>query len=382
MSRPKVIFWLGSYSVRKGSPSGIGQRVIQLARGLREICDIKVCCTQMETEPDPAIVDALTTEAQRDLCWAQALYCFDNVPPEIVKNCSREGKAVVAENHTPVEHCYYNPNLHSSAACHQAALATYRAQLEVADKFIVRSQAERTAVLDGLCVFGRLTCAQIASEESLARLVEIIPIGVLHGEVARHVPNHKGEMTTIVWNGGLYDFHDPAFLVDAISSLASQGLVHLHFPFPAESNSRVMRSLGAALDRNGLNGAVSVGSIGAARAALRSGGAFIACVGRRSVENELCQRLRTREIFLFRSPMIVDGYGATGAWVHTNGIGTVLDGDIHHAAGQIASAIEPRNRRLLVEAIDRYMPEVLLDQPLARLGADLDRLVRSSARRA
>ena len=375
MNRPKLVFWLGNYSVRRGSPSGIGQRAIQLVKGLNDLCEIQVLCARNEAQADPAIADALTTEADRALAWSEALYCFDNVPPEVLRTYHQDEKAIIAENHTPVEHCYYHSDCKQSAVVHRDAVEIYRTQVEVADKFVVRSQAERVAVLDGLCLIGRLNCDELRREESLERLVEIIPIGVLRDEIVDVSLGQADGPIPIVWNGGLYGFHNPEFLIHATASLAKRHVVHLHFPFTAERDSPVMRSLEAAVERCGVGGSVSLGCVSEARGALQSGMAFLVCIGRRSAENELCQRLRTREIFCYRSPMIVDGHGATGELVRAKGIGVILESDIRHARQQVETLIEPRTRRLLVEAIDRFKPEVLLEEPLAKLGADLSRLL-------
>lgn len=378
MIRPKVAFWLGSYSIQKESPSGIGQRLIQIVSGLRGICEVKVVCTQDEAEPDPAIADTLTTDIGLALSWANALYAFDNVPAEILESVWQEDKVIVAENHTPVEHFYYqlgSPT--ASTAAHRTALSTYRTQLRVANKFVVRSQTERIAVLDGLCLAGRIDHLSVLQDESLCRLVELIPIGVLSEEISHPPPSYSSgsSIVPIVWNGGLYDFHNPAFLIEAAATLALRGRIQFFFPFPAAAETSVMRSLRAAVNRHALGETVSLGHVMDAREALCSGDAVLACVGRRSVENELCQRLRTREIFRFRSPMIVDDLGATGDWIRTAGVGTALHSDLQRATLQLEAITKPGNRSLLTQAIDRHLPFVLLDQPLAKLGGEIARLV-------
>ncbi|WP_197370589.1 hypothetical protein, partial [Streptomyces clavuligerus] len=108
------------------------------------------------------------------------------------------------------------------------------------------------------------------------------------------------------------------------------------------------------------------GWVKAARALVFTGG--------RTAENATCHRLRLRDAALYRLPVVVDPYGASGDLVRALGIGPVADPDTPDAlAGALlAATADGPPRTGYLTALDRAAGRFTLERTLRPLLAWLD----------
>jgi hypothetical protein len=388
MTRLRLLMCAGSYSVRPEAMSGSGLRLLQVAGGLSPWCEVRLLLPTADNGADEDLAYPVMRDINDAVAWADALYVLDEHPDDLLVHGKARGCAIVCENHTPVEHCYYRMPGCWADDIHLGAVRRYREQLRLADLFIVRSDVERCSVIDGLIISGRVSASDLRLDESLRRLVQVVPIGVLESELdampegMRDEPSEWPIEEGLWWNGGLWEFHDPVTLLRALAATRTRiGQFGITFPYlPSAADSPVLRSVLAEVEA--LNLAESVHLLSEqpdhrTRDSACSRAAAFVCVGRDSAENALCHRLRLRDTYLYRRPFIADAYGATGKFVAGTGIGVALADDVATAARQLSLLLSNRDYwNSCAAAIDRLLPSVLLDRHCERLARHIAAIAR------
>ena len=388
-----LLFCAWSYSLMPGRPSGSGQRLMQIARGLNPWSDVAILVAPDNPVTDRDIELRVVRDVASGLAWADAVYLMDEFPDELPAAAAHAGLVVVSENHTPIEHLFYRT--HDGVGPDErylAVVARYRSQLAYADFFVVRSEVERACVVDGLVTAGRIDAAALAVDETLGHLVDVVPVGVLTSELESLAEGRRHEPRSlsgagVCWNGGVWEFHDPVRLVRTLDAMAPVDRpIRLLFPFLPDSPSPVVEELRAvaapASDRRVVT-TLAEHPAPHLRDEVIGGAAAFACVARNSAENILCHRLRLRDSYLYRRPFIADGFGATGAFVESSGIGIALgSGRIDNDARRLRRLLTDIDAwRSCASAIDRLLPSVLLDRHCERLARRIERLLTDIARR-
>jgi GT2 family glycosyltransferase/glycosyltransferase involved in cell wall biosynthesis len=102
-------------------------------------------------------------------------------------------------------------------------------QLRRGDFFLCASERQRHFWLGQLAAVGRINPENYAQDESLDRLIDVVPFGMADNDPVqtRHaikgtVPGIGPDDKVIVWGGGVYNWFDPVSLVEAIGQLAQR----------------------------------------------------------------------------------------------------------------------------------------------------------------
>lgn len=110
-------------------------------------------------------------------------------------------------------------------------------QLERGDFFLCASERQRHFYLGQLAALGRINPANYADDPDLSGLIDVVPFG-LSETPPRHerdvlkgvLPGIAADDKLLLWSGGLYNWFDPASLIQAVALLsASHDDVRLFF---------------------------------------------------------------------------------------------------------------------------------------------------------
>jgi glycosyltransferase involved in cell wall biosynthesis len=126
--------------------------------------------------------------------------------------------------------------------------ATWALQMSRGDFFLCSSEEQRTFYLGFLAALGRVNPERIAGDPDLATLIAPVPFGVPE-ELPPHrpvlPPRAAGERRLLF--GGLYDWYDPATLLDALALLDRPGwtLLLIRNPNPESTPQRLFAEVEA-----------------------------------------------------------------------------------------------------------------------------------------
>jgi hypothetical protein len=253
---------------------------------------------------------------------------------------------VVTENAVPVEHLDYSA-LRAAAdpgGVYDELRARFLLQCWLTDYFLVRSPAERAGVIAVLAAAGRLDAAHHGRSRRLAHLMSLLPVGYT-SHAADHAARAEvcAEPVEFTWSGGLWDYFDTGPVLDAVAQLHGAGSgVRVRFLYPAPAGQPLAEA--ARLEQRraarGLHDLVELYPAPLAHTArdgvLKASRALL-CIGRDGIENYTCHRLRLRDALLYRLPVVIDSFGASGDWVAQTGIGLTVD---PYAPGALAGAMQ------------------------------------------
>lgn len=280
---------------------------------------------------------------------ADAVLFNDLADPRMLLYAHERGRVIVSENAVPLEHLEYAA-VHGADdpdAVYREIVDGFRLQMLVSDHVIVRSPVERASVMGALVTLGRVSSSTY-SDPRLADLVTLIPIRFNRHSDVHAAAARAGPSIDVIWTGGIWSYFDAESVVDAVALAREDGTpLSLTFLYGGPRNPgpgvEVVRDPIPHMERDWW--------LKAARAT--------ACVAREGVENETCHRLRLRDALLYRLPVVVDTFGATGDLVERLGIGLVVD---------------PRDRPALADALIRAArDESLREKILDRLDAVRER---------
>gem|GEM_PF-6047497 len=304
-------------------------RATDLAWALCGYGEVTILCSHPSDLPDCpfSILSAAENDIDALLTACDAVLVFDMGRPELLRRAIALERFIIVENSAPIEHLEYNPDLapNARALAYRPYVEGFAAQLIAGDHFLARSAIERRTVITNLCLAGRLTPSDITESRTLAHLVSFAPIGF-----ARRCDRRATapvDPSLLLWTGGVWDYMAPEA---ALAPFAAGARIvpedfRLGFLYPpAPGQSLRAAPLFAALAQSHPGSWVAIPppdhltrgvSIESARALIS--------LGLPGVENDTCVRLRLRDALLYRRPIIVDSFGATGDYVASTGIGVL-----------------------------------------------------------
>ncbi|HTQ80316.1 MAG TPA: glycosyltransferase family 4 protein [Thermoanaerobaculia bacterium] len=227
--------------------------------------------------------------------------------------------------------------------------ATWVLQLSRGDFFLCSSEEQRTFYLGFLTALGRVNPERLSGDPDLATLIAPVPFGV-----PESLPPHRpvlperapGERRLLF--GGLYDWYDPATLLDALACSEMSGrpwtLLLIRNPNPEATPQRLFAEVEARCRRQGWGDRIQILDWIAAerRYDLLRDVDLLVAPHRPSLETRLSLRTRFLDALAAGCPVITSEGGTMGRLLVEHGAGWVVPpGD----AAALAAA--------LVEALDR-----------------------------
>ncbi|MFZ4078996.1 MAG: glycosyltransferase [Microbacteriaceae bacterium] len=108
-------------------------------------------------------------------------------------------------------------------------IAALTLQLRRADFFICASDKQRDMWLGHLAAVGRVNPLTYADDDTLRKLIDVVPFGISDEKFSATRHGIKGEVggigpkdKVVLWGGGIYNWFDPLTLIRAIGQLAQK----------------------------------------------------------------------------------------------------------------------------------------------------------------
>ncbi|MGH3379430.1 MAG: hypothetical protein ACRDP6_32325 [Actinoallomurus sp.] len=334
----QLTIFTGPYRVG-ANIGGIGLRCWELACALSDagVPVTLVCPPGSDTtwSRSHLAVVLFAEDTWRDIVEAStAVMTGAEADTRVILHAYRLGRPLIAETAVPVEHLDYD-RLRNSADptdVYGEVMDQYLLQVLTADHLLARSAVERAGLYATLATMGRLTPQQHERSRTLDHLVSLVPIGFA-AAADRTLTSSPvtAEPVEFTWSGGIWDFYDTEPVCRALALLRDEGQpmrVRFLYAPPADQEVAEAARLTRIVDELGLqdlvlryNGRLAHSERDGLMKATRA----LMCLGRPGVENQLCLRLRLRDVLLYRTPVIVDAHGASGDWVRRLGIGLAVD---------------------------------------------------------
>lgn len=324
---------------------GTGLRMWELAQALADDgADVTLVVPRPSSFTWPGIT---VTEFAED-SWPEQVASADTVittdlpDTRLLLHAYHCGVLTVVENAPPIEHLHY-AEMRAAAdpqALYDELADRYRLQLLVADHLLVRSAPERASTLGALVATGRLGWLHHRQSPAMRHLITLLPVGYSRNARRHAAEAVPGGPVDLAWNGGVWDYCEPSPLWPALALLRDEGRpLTLRLLYPPPPGAR--DAIDTAIRQHGLEGLVEVPDSAVPhheRDGLLLSARAVVCTGKDGAETQTCHRLRLRDAFLYRLPVVIDHYGASADLVAQHHIGAVADPrDPRAIAGALAA---------------------------------------------
>ncbi|MGP3535476.1 glycosyltransferase [Microbacterium sp. RD1] len=217
--------------------AGPAIRVWHMAEALSAACDVRIVSwNRIERSSDrfeTAHVREADDRRMRDHeQWADVII-VQGTSFRTFPSVAQTQKIVVADLYDPFQLEQLEMNKYAPAAEWAdevtKAVSLLNEQLSRADSFLCASEAQRDLWLGGLSSMGRLNPTTYAVDPTFESLVRLVPFGLSddppvqrrHG-IKGTVPGIGADDKVLIWGGGIYNWFDPATLVEAMGLLAHE----------------------------------------------------------------------------------------------------------------------------------------------------------------
>jgi glycosyltransferase involved in cell wall biosynthesis len=357
---------------------GIGLRLWEIAQVLSKYYKIKMITKSISDFSHPNIEFFLfKNEGWKEIVReSDIIFCTDMPDTKVLLYAYEMQKPIITENAVPLEHLDYNDIKNNKEAdkLYKEVMAAYQLQLLLSSHFIARSTIERATLLASLGTIGRINY-QNYTDQKLSKLISHIPIG-FNSHSEKHAANSAEfkHNFDFLWNGGVWDSYDTAIIPKALDRLRNESIsTKVGFMYEPPENQYINEvfTLRKTIKEFNLGDNIEFlkPTTHYKRDPIVKGTKALICIGRDSIENYTCHRLRLRDVFLYQKPIITDSFGATGSIVKELGIGLTVKSEEELS---IAMKELIQNKKLynqLVRNIQQVRNEYLMDntiEPLIR----------------
>jgi glycosyltransferase involved in cell wall biosynthesis len=214
--------------------AGPAIRVWNMAEALAAECDVRIV-SWSRIERSSARFETVRVresddrEMQVHEKWADVVI-VQGTSFRVFPSIARTQKIVVADLYDPFQLEQLEMNKYAPPAEWSdevtKAVSLLNEQLARADCFLCASEAQRDLWLGGLSSMGRLNPATYVADPTFDSLLRLVPFGVSDEPPTQRAHGIKGTVTGIsetdkvlIWGGGIYNWFDPATLVEAMGLL-------------------------------------------------------------------------------------------------------------------------------------------------------------------
>ena len=254
----------------------------------------------------------------------------------------------------PIENLHYARSLGEATARHDHA--TLELSLSRGDFFLCASNEQRLFYAGALFTAGRIGAANFPEDPALARLLAVVPFGVPagaasgDGEAGRNAVGAAGSGPVVLF-GGVYDWYDPALLLEAWPEVLRREpaarLLFFESPNAATTPQRVFaqaRDRARAIDAGGRSILFSPWLPYSRRADLYAACDLLVSISSAGLEAELAYRTRLLDAAWGGVPSVTVGGGSLARELAEAGaaIECARDAEALAAAIEALLADEPR----------------------------------------
>ncbi|MGG0208466.1 hypothetical protein [Bacillus mycoides] len=331
----KVLFLATPYDIGSNM-SGIGLRIWELAQVLCNYFEVSILSDKPIDIKHKGISCKIFDEDtwRTEIDKVDTLICYDLPDPRILLYAYNNRKQIITENAVPLEHLDYSnvKNADNPNDFYQSIVSVFKLQVLLSDYFITRAPIEQNTLVTSLALLNRINYTTYQKKTQLSSLLTYIPVGFNDfSEIHKHQVTTADSHYDFVWNGGIWDYYNASMIPNSIHQLKLQGQsVNFLFMYMPPDNQLIeevaitqelTETLGVTKEITFYQKPISHFD----RDAFFTNTRAFVCVGRNSIENHTCHRLRLRDVFLYEKPIIVDGYGATADLVRQFQIGIVIN---------------------------------------------------------
>lgn len=215
--------------------AGPAIRVWNMAEALAADCDVRIISwNRIERSSDRFDTVHVRESDDRQMRdheqWADVII-VQGTSFRVFPSIARTQKIVVADLYDPFQLEQLEMNKYAPPAEWadevSKAVSLLNEQLARADCFLCASEAQRDLWLGGLSSMGRLNPTTYVADPTFDSLLRLVPFGVSEEPPVQHAHGIKGTVAGIapsdkvlIWGGGIYNWFDPATLVEAMGLLA------------------------------------------------------------------------------------------------------------------------------------------------------------------
>lgn len=318
--------------------TGIGLRCWEIAQILSKVFDVTIL-TQNQSDFE---YENIKMKSFKDSNWEKCIDDADTVfftalpDARMLLYAHQNKKQIISENAIPIEHLDYH-NVRGAAdpdRFYQEIMARFKLQLLVTDHFIARSSVERETLLASMGMAGRINFDNYLPEKNLKHMVSYIPIGFnSYSDIYSQEAETDPENIDFIWNGGIWNFYDTSIIPKVAARLKGK-IADFHFAFmyspPKNQFVEEYEILIEEIYNNNVGDCVHFMKNEIPhykRDSIMKASRVIVCIGKETIENLTCHRLRLRDVFLYSKPIVIDSYGATANIVEMYGLGITVSND-------------------------------------------------------
>ena len=373
-----ILFMLNNYRLSEDM-SGIGLRMLEIAQVLSGHCNITIYSNiPSDIRLDNInLVSCADNKLEHYINICDAVVSTDIPDMEMLLYAYKLDKQIVIENSIPIEHLFYSEmtsSMNIDEKYNQLIMQFYF-QLIVADIFIARSFPEEQTLIACLALVGRLNTYTYTNEGQFSDLISKIPIG-FNNFSETHRSEHCYNTTKdeyecdLLWSGGIWDYLNPNMIIDALNILPITERPKIHFLYkpPSDQYINAYEELKNRIEKDNISNIAFIDNIIHSKRDIHIEKAkALICVGKNTLENKTCHRLRLRDCFLYKKPIIVDRYGATGLFVQANNIGLTVN-NANDLTDAIKILMHDNNKYAeLVSSIESIREQYLIENNIGHL---------------
>lgn len=333
----KIVIFASSYTIGSNM-GGIGIRLWELAQVLSKYHRVQI----VTDSPSDFKYNNIKFTIFNEEDWrglvdnCDTIISTDMPDTRILMYAHAKNKQIITENAVPIEHLEYSSVVNSSSPdqTYEEIMARFKLQVLLTDHFISRSLIGKQTLITSIAMMGRLNYTNYNPAKDLKIILSYIPIG-FNRESDAHAGNSwfSSEKSDYIWNGGIWNYFDANMIPKAVSkALKMNSDISVMFMYTPPENQYIPEyiMLKEAVDNLNLHQKIRFISEDIPhyeRDGYLKNTKAIICIGKDTIENYTCHRLRLRDVFLYRKPIIIDKYGATAQLVREYGIGITVGND-------------------------------------------------------
>ncbi|UOE58276.1 hypothetical protein HPB58_13005 [Priestia filamentosa] len=331
----RVLFLATNYSIGSNM-SGIGLRIWELSQVLSAHFEVTILSNNFIDITHPGITCRLFDENtwKGEINKADTIICYDLPDPRLLLYANSINKQIITENAIPLEHLDYHSikNSNNPNDYYRNILTNFKLQLLLSDFFITRARIEETTLISALALLDRVNYSTYTKNNQLSSMITYIPIGFnLFSDKHKEQCHTYSKSADFIWNGGIWDYYQTNILPETIHNLKLEGeessLLFMYSP-PDNQIIDEFSTMLSNIKKYNIEDKIYFPPHPIKHferdSVLKKTHALI-CIGRDTIENYTCHRLRLRDVFLYEKPIIIDDFGATAELVRKLNIGITIN---------------------------------------------------------
>lgn len=154
-----------------------------------------------------------------------------SVSPAMAYIARRHNTRIILDYYDPILlenlEVYRNFPIQTQQAKNSRFLSDLKLSLTIADSVICASDKQRDLWIGSLMAMNRITPEAYLQDETLHRLIDIVPFGIADAEPKKNADGFRTRLgikpkdTVIIWGGGIWNWFDPLTLIKAVAKLNS-----------------------------------------------------------------------------------------------------------------------------------------------------------------